>query len=247
MVRHSQEGKAGRGVESWLSKARYSFSLEVQVSKKQIFSCMLHGCGEAKGLAQSRVMVGTPEIRVTTGRLRQFSPGPWAGLWGRGKDRRKSPPPTRRPSLNKPTVARRLAGNPHLPSCFEALPGPLEVEASHEQLTVPFSFHLPLAVGPQRGRTVAFLWARIAHSRVRGRHGAPALELRASAPQGRTLPCLSSPEAAAVPLLVCPPPRQDPLGGTEPQADVQLASPFLTQGGQLTCNWGAVMLVFMPS
>lgn len=93
---------------------------------------------------------------------------------------------------------------------------------------------------------MAFLWARIAHSRCRGRHGAPMLELRASAPQGHTLPCLSSLEAAAVPLLVCPLPRQDPLGGTEPQADVQPASPFLIQGGQPTCNWGAVMLLFMP-
>lgn len=52
------------------------------------------GCGEAKGLAQSRVMVGTPEIWVTTGRLHQFSPGPWAGSWGREEKTGERPPPT---------------------------------------------------------------------------------------------------------------------------------------------------------
>jgi len=49
-----------------------------------------------------------------------------------------------------------------------APPGPPEVEGSHEQLSVPFPFHLPLAVGPQRGRTVVFLWPRVTHSRCRG-------------------------------------------------------------------------------
>lgn len=144
----------------------------------------------------------------------------------RGNDRRKKTPW----GLNKTHSGREAGRWPRsaeswcgAAACYRthgflsAPPGPPEVEASHEQLSVPFPFHFPLAVGPQRGRTVAFLWARVTHSRCRGWHGAPVPEVRASASQGCTQPCPSSPEAAPVLLDVCPQPRQGPLGGINPR------------------------------
>lgn len=50
------------GFEPWFSKGRYLPSLKVPISKKWALSCPPHkGCGEAKYLAGSLAMVGTPE------------------------------------------------------------------------------------------------------------------------------------------------------------------------------------------
>lgn len=77
--------RQGKGFESWLSKARYLSSLEVHTYKKRTLSRILHKgvVSEARDVAQSLAIVGTPEILAVTGRLCKLSPVSWADSWGR--------------------------------------------------------------------------------------------------------------------------------------------------------------------
>lgn len=89
----TRKARKGEGFESWLSKARYSSSLKVHVCKKRTLSCTLHqGVVRPRTLHRAWSCGGTPEILVATGRLHQWSLGPWAGSWGREEKRRKKTP-----------------------------------------------------------------------------------------------------------------------------------------------------------